>query len=379
MHRSVVVQWSRLGDLLQTRPLLEHIAQCHPGGEILLCADRRYAEIVARFSQAVTFCPVELERLSAQARHEQSHGALLREIARIVDDGMDGAVDEVYVLSRAFSAVVMARLLRPAVVHGHDMVDMQLVIPDPLRWFEQKMLTEGGAPIELADIWRTLDGRDCEPYYPAPLQSLPNARGDDAGVRHIGLICDAGDEHRTFPRSWMIRLIQALANSPQPAQVTLFGAKAEDESLSSEQAVTDLRGRTTLAQLCDMLAAQDVVIGADTGGLHLAAALDVPVIGLYFGGASCLNTGPYAPRSIVIQNPCWDDETILRIAARAQSKDEASEDEWLRPSLDEHGLLYSSSSWSSETRDRIAGSRHEFFDLFYGRRASKCLVTEMPG
>jgi heptosyltransferase-1 len=43
-------------------------------------------------------------------------------------------------------------------------------------------------------------------------------------------------------------------------------------------------------------------IGGDTGPLHLAAALQVPVVAI-FGPTDPARNGPYGTRSIVLRNP----------------------------------------------------------------------------
>jgi heptosyltransferase-1 len=43
-------------------------------------------------------------------------------------------------------------------------------------------------------------------------------------------------------------------------------------------------------------------IGGDTGPLHLAAALQIPVVGI-FGPTDPARNGPYSTKSIVVRNP----------------------------------------------------------------------------
>lgn len=109
--------------------------------------------------------------------------------------------------------------------------------------------------------------------------------------------------------------------------------------------LVDRRGATSLSGLQEHLSSLDVVAATDTGGLHLAAALGVPVIGLYFGGAECSYTGPYAPRSMVIQNPLWDAESVSTVAhlisgmARHGEPADCKRDVML-PHLDRLGVFY---------------------------------------
>ena len=56
--------------------------------------------------------------------------------------------------------------------------------------------------------------------------------------------------------------------------------------------VHDLCGRTSPKQLAALLAEADVLLAPDTGAVHLARAMDTPVVGLYAVASSKL-TGPY--------------------------------------------------------------------------------------
>ncbi len=66
-------------------------------------------------------------------------------------------------------------------------------------------------------------------------------------------------------------------------------------------------------------------IGGDTGPLHLAAALQVPVVAI-FGPTDPARNGPYGTRSIVLRNPAspttharkaQPDEAMLEISVDA--------------------------------------------------------------
>jgi ADP-heptose:LPS heptosyltransferase len=52
-------------------------------------------------------------------------------------------------------------------------------------------------------------------------------------------------------------------------------------------------------------------VGADTGPLHLSAALGTPVVGLY-GPTDPDQTGPYSPHDVVIRNARPDETTYRR-------------------------------------------------------------------
>jgi heptosyltransferase-1 len=58
----------------------------------------------------------------------------------------------------------------------------------------------------------------------------------------------------------------------------------------------------TLGELIALTRRARLFIGGDTGPMHLAAALAIPVVGI-FGPTDPARTGPYGARSIVLRSP----------------------------------------------------------------------------
>ena len=58
----------------------------------------------------------------------------------------------------------------------------------------------------------------------------------------------------------------------------------------------------TITELIALTRRARLFIGGDTGPLHLAAALRVPVVAIY-GPTDPARNGPYGTRSIVLRNP----------------------------------------------------------------------------
>jgi ADP-heptose:LPS heptosyltransferase len=81
------------------------------------------------------------------------------------------------------------------------------------------------------------------------------------------------------------------------AQIVLVGTPADGadavQALMAAPAL-DLAGQTTLPQLAAVLARCDLFLGADSGVMHLAAAVGVPLVAL-FGPSNHLAWGPWTP------------------------------------------------------------------------------------
>jgi len=93
-------------------------------------------------------------------------------------------------------------------------------------------------------------------------------------------------------------------------------AASEGAAVAMKSSITELIALTRRARL---------FIGGDTGPMHLAAALNVPVVGI-FGPTDPARNGPYGTRSIVLRNPASPtthsrraapDEGMLEISTQA--------------------------------------------------------------
>ncbi len=108
------------------------------------------------------------------------------------------------------------------------------------------------------------------------------------------------------------RLIGALH-----ADVLIFGSGderplAEDIARTMQHTPLILSGETSLRQLMALLAQCRVVISNDSGPMHLAAALGLPVVAI-FGSTEERATGPIGPRARVVKRPAVCSPCGLRV------------------------------------------------------------------
>ena len=145
--------------------------------------------------------------------------------------------------------------------------------------------------------------------YPfAPYESSP-AIADKLPKEYIVMTPSAGKAANRWPAE---RFGQLAARLELPT--LLIGGKSDqsvtDEVVQhSEGKAISLAGKTTLKELIAIIDKAKYFITNDTGPMHIAAALEVPVFAI-FGPANPIRTGPYGKNHTVIReelpcSPCY--------------------------------------------------------------------------
>ena len=150
--------------------------------------------------------------------------------------------------------------------------------------------------------------------FPLPMDALAEARIDDfltrSGLkprsRLIVLNPGAGRADKRWPVERFRALTERLTLEAGAAVVVVWGpdevALAETIVDSSRAGRALLAPPTSVEELVSLLRRASVVVGGDTGPLHLAAALAVPCVGLY-GPTLVERTGPYGQTERALVGP----------------------------------------------------------------------------
>jgi heptosyltransferase II len=104
--------------------------------------------------------------------------------------------------------------------------------------------------------------------------------------------------------------------SEADADVILFGTAAEasvSAAISAEmrRSPVDLAGKTAIADLPALLSQCHLFIGNDSGAMHVAAAVGLPIVAV-FGPTDPVGTAPVTPRSNIVQQKPYCSPCFLR-------------------------------------------------------------------
>jgi ADP-heptose:LPS heptosyltransferase len=306
-----VVQLARLGDLVQTWPLLRRLRHQGPGRHLDLLADRPLTALHTLGPDLDHVWEVDLAGLPPLSQGDLP-GAYDR--VRHLAEGFKGRnYDLVYNLNFSRVSLLLSYLAGREVRGYRPVRGGREFLREPwLALVYALVHARQVNRVHLSDVFRHLaPAVEDEPWPAAPAAK--------AGEPIIALQVATRHPKRTWPLAAFTRLAALLVNR-LGAQVWLVGTKAEaplgdalTEGLTPAQRerVINLQGRTDLLELAARLRLAHLLVSGDTGTLHLAAALGTRTVGVFLGPASCFETGPYGEGHYVFQaeppcHPCTE-------------------------------------------------------------------------
>lgn len=333
MAKSLVLQLARFGDLVQTKRL---ILTLQAESEVHLALDASLVPLAR-----LVYPKVHLHALRVHdAPGRISESALLVENAKVFAALQNENFGEIYNLNRSPFSLAISGLFKPERVHGYKLEHGQAVTPVwaemASRWTAQRR----SAPINLVDFWAFFHPRPLEPGKVNPTARPKNHPGSGGGQR-IGIALSGREARRSLPPAYLARAVEAIFAARKGPELVLLGSTAEQAharalgknlSPGTQSRVRDLTGKTTLVDLHDLISSLDMLLTPDTGLMHLAAHLGVPVMATFLSSAWAWETGPYGLGHLVWQavqpcSPCLESapcphSTICLEAFRS--------DDWLR-------------------------------------------------
>jgi ADP-heptose:LPS heptosyltransferase len=308
-ERRLLIQLARLGDLVQSLPAFVSLTARDPHRPLDLLCPAPLADIARLFPEVGRV--VQWNGTQWHRWAESFVGEFQSSWLREVDQYLAGLTTEpykmAYVLNHHPRAILAATLLATEVQSPYLRGPLHEELSPWALYLRQVAQTRGSNRIHLSDTFCGLCGVTPPPIPPhlrLPSIDLPDDLaevGISAG-QWIAVVVGAGDADRSIPLSVWIEWISTLLAQDSPCSVVLIGTERDQATALAIQdklspilagRLWDATGRTTLPQLATMLKRCHWAVGADTGPLHLAAAVGARAMGFYFSRARVHETGPY--------------------------------------------------------------------------------------
>lgn len=313
-QRVLIIKPSALGDVATTLPLLCDLKEMFPKSRIDWLIDPALADLVRGHDAVNELIYFDRRKIAGWFTHGTARSNLRALMRTLNDNRYDMVLDAQGLLRSAFLARASrapvrigfadaregarflythhSRVSRPSALAVVRMRSLAAVIGSPSGRAEFRMPIQSAALEKMAGLL---------PGSQSAAAVIPGARWDA----------------KRWSEHGYSQIVRHLADSGM--KVVVLGAPGE-QALCQQVvdqagvAAVNLAGRTTLAELIAAISLCRIVIGNDSGPLHVAAALGRPLVGLY---------GPTNPESV---GPYGQMDHVLRFEQAGEYRDSGMQD-----------------------------------------------------
>ena len=291
----LVLQMHRMGDLILTMPLLRHLLHYWTEREVWVAAEPHFFQDLMPLAPKVVFFPPAHCPTLGQRHYELALNLSSRPQALACQANLKAKTK-----------------LGPEAVTSHPLPGTGMPGHQHINGYWQlyrAALTHNNR--NNAFHWADLYMLDLSPQ--ADLTGVFRVLPRPAGTKRVGMVLGASERAKRPDTDFWARLARRLAAR---GIFPLFLGGPAEQDLGQEVAQkaglpgANLCGRLSLKDLAALMRTLDLCITPDTGPMHLADFVGVPVLNLSMGPVHARETGPSAPGQYVLRAAmscvgCW--------------------------------------------------------------------------
>jgi ADP-heptose:LPS heptosyltransferase len=332
----LLVNITRLGDMLQATPTIAGIKLDNPSAKITVLVEKQFEEVCHYLPNIDEVVSLDL-------------GMTVRSLAR-EQDGIIDAYDYVsevvnnlrsknfdYCLNMSSSAYT-ALLLRLVGIERNggwtsDEEGYRIISSDWAKLFASSVFHQNRSynSLNLVDIFRCSADVDKHPnrlLITLQPESLDYAEGllREAQFTNTGPIIAVQAGASQQKRQWLPRNFVDFINvlvKDYNARIVMVGTKKEMEIIQpildgvNSPNVYCAAGKTSIPQLAALISKCNLLVTGDTGTMHVSVAAGTPVVSMFLASAFGFETGPYSEGNLVLQptiacGPCNPNKPCAR-------------------------------------------------------------------
>lgn len=264
------LRFSSLGDIIIANYSAMRIKEKHPEYELIWLVDSIYSDIVR--AQPWVDGIIEWDRKNTGNR------GFLKTLQNVRRMGFDILVD-MHATDRSSLFSFLSGIKKRYALHRHF----------PLAH------TDFGLD-DLLDS--SLKISSCPSYLTVPETESSSSITRKEGYKYIGLAIGASTPRKRWSVSRWIEFCRLALE--EEYCLYLFGGGSDESDMADEivaaapsSNIINMVGKTTMLSLIALINEMDVVISGDTGAMHIARALGIPVVGLFGPTRPCVDTENY--------------------------------------------------------------------------------------
>ncbi len=307
--RFLIVRLGSLGDIVHTLPASAALRDSFPYAHLDWVVECRWTPILNGNPDLNKVIPLD----------RSSTAGVLNSVERLRNEHYTCALD----FQSLYKSALLARSAGPKEVVGFD---WNYARESPASLLYSRRIHPSGA--HKVDHNLSL-AQAAGAKVAAPRFNLPNSDEADEwiseqlgqhGLKDFYVISPGGGwRSKCWPAERFGQLHRELAKRYGWRGIVSFGPGEDDVAKEVIEAAGDpapISFAMDLSQLIALLRRAKFVVAADTGTLHLAAALGTPVVGLY-GPTDPARNGPYGTRNVVVRKALPEETTYKRGASHS--------------------------------------------------------------
>lgn len=335
----LLINITRMGDLVQMGTLLQRLQHEWPGAAVDLVVDQRFASVASLLPHLRHVVAYDFHGLVDESRAEAKDVVTLfqdmtRWAAPLVDAQYDRAINLTFNRrSGLLTSYVGAREIRGIAAPK----DGDVAIHNPwMAYLTDVHNQRAFNQFNLVDIY-ALGGSGSGPFAPLSITVHSNTErwareflspnGGDQ-IAWVAVQVGASDAMKAWRPELFGQTLASLSRRTKVGYVFIGTEEERKVSLLAQRTyrqaggtgpLCEAIGRTTLPQLAALLGQCRLLLTNDTGPMHLAVGVGTPVIDLSVGHVDFRETGPYGPGHWIVQPdmpcaPCGFDQVCFHHA-----------------------------------------------------------------
>ena len=308
-----------MGDLIQTTPLIRGLKEKHPNARITLMVSSDFEDAVSLIPGVDDSIIFNLRQFKDSNEWEdESWVKIYRYIESELNSIRGKKFDLLVNLSHSrFSALMVHYLKVQNVIGFHCSTTGDRMTGHPwMQYFGTEPFNRSFNEFNLVEIFSRSADVDMTGKEIQVVEKHNEFCSDDVMPSDfsyfgdglvIGFQIGSSLENRRWSTASFAKLADLLIERLN-ARIIIFGVASESKSATemiqltnNKTRVTDLTGKTDLKQLTGLLKGCDYLVTNDTGTMHLAAALNTKIIGLFFAHAHPFETAPFSSGHLIFQ------------------------------------------------------------------------------
>ena len=338
----LIINITRMGDLIQMVPLLSRLEEEWPGVAIDLIVDTEFAHVASLIPGIRQVLMFDFQLLMDESRvRARDVVALYQDLAHWVQPLLHLGYDRVVNLTFNRRSAFLVKYFGCSDERGMTTAqDGSFVVKNPwMKYFVDFHVYRQLNRFNIVDLF-TLGGSGPGSFHPIRLHVPQNMQEwaqtylRRAGNPHewIGIQVGSSDPMKAWRPEYFGQMMARLSQQRQVGFV-LIGTKKEEADVQEaircyRQAgglgiICEAVGQTTVSQLVALLEHCQLMVTNDTGPMHMAVGVNTPVLNVSVGHVDFWETGPFGPGHWVVQpdiicGPCGFDKVCPHHACKDQ-------------------------------------------------------------